>query len=109
MRLLHVGSAAVAALLAVGASCSRDASLPAAPRGAVDTFVVAIAVGPGVLATPAEELVHLPRGTNFAYAFVAAGGYEGLTVELDGRPVAASGALRMEANHTLVVEASKSP
>ena len=109
MRPLFISIAAAAALLSLGSACSRDATLPAPFRSRVDTFVVAISVGPGVIATPAEQVVRLPRGSPFAYAFVAAEGYEGLTVELDGRPVAANGTMRLQANHTLSAAASKVP
>src|SRR5690349_4892092 len=71
MHNLPPAIAAVAALLALGSACSRDATLPAPFRSRVDTFVVAISVGPGVIATPAEQVVRLPRGSPFAYAFVA--------------------------------------
>jgi hypothetical protein len=64
-------------------------------------------VGEGVTGTPATGTSVDKKGTVIHYSYSLQSGYGDLAVTLDGAPVAASGTVTLNANHTLAANASK--
>ncbi|MCX6554894.1 MAG: hypothetical protein NTZ12_07770 [Candidatus Aminicenantes bacterium] len=58
-------------------------------------------VGTGVDGTPATGSVKYKKGSVINYGYTPASGYTSLVVTLDGIPVAASGTVTMDKDHTL--------
>jgi len=61
----------------------------------------------GVDGTPVTNVYSHSQGSIVEYSYAAQAGYQNLIVTLDGNPVAASGNISMNGNHTLVASATK--
>jgi hypothetical protein len=72
------------------------------------TCVLTVNLGAGASGTPVGG-ASFARGASVNYAYTLQTGYTGLTVTLDGAPVAASGTVTMDAAHTLVISATPIP
>lgn len=70
-------------------------------------YTLTITVGEGVTGTPAAGTSTNKKGTTVSYNYSLQSGYNNLSVTLDGAPVAASGTVTMNANHTLAASATK--
>ncbi|TFG75028.1 MAG: PEGA domain-containing protein [Chrysiogenales bacterium] len=70
-------------------------------------YTLTVTVGEGVTGTPAAGTSTNEKGTAINYNYSLQSGYSDLSVTLDGAPVAASGAVTMNANHTLEAKAIK--
>lgn len=70
-------------------------------------YTLTVTVGEGVEGTPIAGAVEYKKGTVVAYNFTAKTGYKKLTVTLDGTPIADSGNVTMNADHTLLVSATE--
>lgn len=68
---------------------------------ATKTFVLTVTRGDHVEGAPASGSYSHARGANVAYSYSPAAGYANLEVKLDNVPVASSGTVTMDANHTL--------
>ncbi|MGE5341134.1 MAG: hypothetical protein ACM3SY_06595 [Candidatus Omnitrophota bacterium] len=66
-----------------------------------------ITVGEGIEGTPVAGSHSHKRGTTVNYSYTLKSGYSNLVVRLDDTPVAASGTIIMNKNHTLTATASK--
>lgn len=64
-------------------------------------------VGEGVTGTPATGSTTHKKGTIVNYDYALQSGYNDLSVTLDGAPVAASGTITMNGDHTLAASATK--
>jgi hypothetical protein len=64
-------------------------------------YTLTTTVGTGVNGTPATGSVKYKKGSVVNYNYSAASGYTSLAVMLDGTPVAASGTVTMDKDHTL--------
>ena len=70
-------------------------------------YTLTVTVGEGVTGTPAAGTSTNEKGTVVNYNYSLQSGYNDLSVTLDGAPVAASGTVTMNANHTLEAKAVK--
>jgi|GEM_PF-994669 len=70
-------------------------------------YTLTVTVGEGVTGTPAAGATTNEKGTVINYNYSLQSGYNDLAVTLDGAPVAASGTVTMNANHTLEAKATK--
>ncbi|MCJ7525018.1 MAG: PEGA domain-containing protein, partial [Candidatus Aminicenantes bacterium] len=70
-------------------------------------YTLTVTVGEGVTGTPAAGTSTNEKGTVVNYNYSLQSGYNDLSVTLDGAPVAASGTVTMNANHTLEAKATK--
>jgi hypothetical protein len=70
-------------------------------------YTLTVTIGEGVTGIPAAGTSTSKKGDTVNYSYSAQSGYGNLSVTLDGAPVAASGTVTMNANHTLAVTASK--
>ncbi|MCJ7526083.1 MAG: PEGA domain-containing protein, partial [Candidatus Aminicenantes bacterium] len=70
-------------------------------------YTLTVTVGEGVTGTPAAGTSTNEKGTVVNYNYSLQSGYDDLSVTLDGAPVAASGTVTMNANHTLEAKAIK--
>ena len=70
-------------------------------------YTLTVTVGEGVTGTPAAGATTNKKGTAIAYNYALQSGYSNLVVTLDGAPVAASGTVTMNADHTLAASATK--
>ncbi|HUU05734.1 MAG TPA: PEGA domain-containing protein [Patescibacteria group bacterium] len=70
-------------------------------------YTLTVTVGEGVSGSPAAGTSTNEKGTVVNYNYSLQSGYSDLSVTLDGAPVAASGSVTMNANHTLEAKATK--
>ncbi|MCX6554895.1 MAG: hypothetical protein NTZ12_07775 [Candidatus Aminicenantes bacterium] len=91
---------AVAATLVVGAAIYYFVMLN-------KKYTLTTTVGTGVSGTPAAGSVKYKKKTVVNYNYAAADGYTNLVVTLDGAPVAASGTVTMDKDHTLSASATQ--
>jgi hypothetical protein len=70
-------------------------------------YTLTVTVGEGVTGTPAAGTSSNKKGTVINYDYSLQSGYSNLTVTLDNAPIAASGTVTMNANHTLAASATK--
>ncbi len=66
-----------------------------------------VSVGEGVEGIPVSGTSSHKNGTTVSYNYTIKTGYTGLVVKIDGNEVAASGSIKMDANHTLTATATK--
>lgn len=70
-------------------------------------YTLTVTSGEGVTGTPAAGTSSNKKGTVINYSYSLQSGYSNLAVTLDGAPVAASGSVTMNADHTLAASAAK--
>ena len=70
-------------------------------------YTLTVNVGEGVSGAPAAGTSTTRKGTVITYSYAQQAGYDNLAVTLDGVPVAASGTVTMNADHTLEAVATK--
>lgn len=70
-------------------------------------YTLTVTVGEGVTGTPVAGTSTNKKGTAVSYNYSLQSGFSNLSVTLDGAPVAASGTVTMNANHTLAASATK--
>lgn len=103
---------ALAALsVVVFAGCKADSSDSLAPKktsASPARRALTVVRSKGVIGTPTSDSTAADSGRTLPYSFSAIAGYENLRVFLDGAPVDASGAVLMDANHSLTALASVS-
>jgi tetratricopeptide (TPR) repeat protein len=91
---------AIAATLVVGAAIYYFVVLN-------KKYTLTTNVGTGVDGTPATGSVKYKKGSVINYEFYPVTGYTNLVVTLDGTPVAASGTVKMDKDHTLSATATE--
>jgi hypothetical protein len=70
-------------------------------------YTLTVTAGEGVTGTPAAGTSTNKKGTVVIYNYSLQSGYNNLAVTLDGAPVAPSGSVTMNADHTLAASATK--
>jgi hypothetical protein len=70
-------------------------------------YTLTVVVGEGVTGTPSSGSSSNKKGTVVNYNYALESGYSDLSVTLDGAPIAASGSVTMNGNHTLEAKANK--
>jgi len=70
----------------------------------IPTYQLTIAYGSGITGSPQLTATHV-QGTVISYSYALVTGYKNLLVTLDGSPVAATGTVTMDRDHTLSASA----
>jgi hypothetical protein len=74
---------------------------------ATQEYTLTVTVGEGVTGTPVAGTSTYKKDTAVNYNYSLKSGYSKLSVTLDGAPIAASGTVTMNADHTLAASATK--
>ena len=70
-------------------------------------YTLTVTLGEGISGTPAAGSASYKKNKTVDYSYSLQGGYKDLVVTLDGSPVAASGSVKMDGDHTLAASSTK--